>query len=66
MEVTGCSLKQAIRMASTNPAVLFGLNDRGKIKPGMRADLFLFTLNNNKIEILKTIVTGEVVYKSYK
>jgi N-acetylglucosamine-6-phosphate deacetylase len=63
MEVTGCSLKQAIRMASTNPAILFGLQDRGKIKPGMRADIILFTLNNYKFEILKTIVAGEVVYE---
>ena len=63
MEVTGCSLRQAIRMASTNPAILYGLTDRGKIKPGMRADLILFTLNNYKIEILKTVVAGEVVYE---
>jgi N-acetylglucosamine-6-phosphate deacetylase len=66
MEVTGCSLRQAIRMASTNPAILFEFKDRGKIKTGMRADIILFTLNNNKIEILKTIVAGDVVYKSGK
>jgi N-acetylglucosamine-6-phosphate deacetylase len=66
MEVTGCNLKQAIRMASTNPAILYGLKDRGKIKPGMRADIILFTLNNNKIEILKTIVAGKVVFESGK
>jgi len=64
MEVAGCSLRQAIRMASTNPAALYGLKDRGRIKPGKRADLILFSLNNNKIEILKTIVEGEVVYES--
>jgi N-acetylglucosamine-6-phosphate deacetylase len=64
MEVTGCSLRQAIRMASTNPATLYGLKDRGKIKPGMRADLILFTLNNYQIRIIKTIVEGEVVYQS--
>jgi len=66
MEVTGCSLRQAIRMASTNPAALYGLKDRGKIKPGMRADLILFTLNNYQIKILKTIVDGIVVYQSDK
>ncbi len=66
MEVTGCNLRQAIRMSSTNPAALYGLKDRGKIKPGLRADLILFSLNDNKIEILKTIVEGEVVYESEK
>jgi N-acetylglucosamine-6-phosphate deacetylase len=66
MEVTGCSLRQAIRMASTNPAALFGLKDRGKIKPGMRADLILFTMEDFKIKIIKTIVSGEVVYESGK
>ena len=63
MEVTGCSLRQAIRMASTNPAAFYGLKDRGRIKPGKRADLILFSLNNNKIEILKTIVEGEILYE---
>ncbi len=66
MEVTGCSLRQAIRMASTNPAALYGLKDRGRIKPGLRADLILFSLNNYQITILKTIAEGEVVYQSDK
>jgi N-acetylglucosamine-6-phosphate deacetylase len=66
MEVTGCSLRQAIRMASTNPAALYGLKDRGKIKPGMRADLILFSVDNYKLRMLKTIVKGEVVYESGK
>jgi len=64
MKVTGCSLRQAIRMASTNPAMLYGLTDRGKIKPGMRADLILFTIEDSQIQIIKTIVEGEVVYEA--
>jgi N-acetylglucosamine-6-phosphate deacetylase len=32
IEVTGCSLGDAIRMASTNPAKLYGLKDRGSIE----------------------------------
>jgi len=62
MEVTGCSLADAIRMASTNPAKLYGLKDRGSIEVGKRADLILFKLVNNKIEIQKTVVAGKEVY----
>jgi N-acetylglucosamine-6-phosphate deacetylase len=62
IEVTGCSLGDAIRMASTNPAKLYGLKDRGSIEVGKRADLILFKLVNNKMEIQKTIVAGKEVY----
>lgn len=62
MKFTGCSLADAIRMASTNPAKLIGLKDRGEIRQGKRADLILFKIENNKIVILKTIVAGKEVY----
>ncbi|HBE42398.1 MAG TPA: hypothetical protein DDW27_14570 [Bacteroidales bacterium] len=64
MKVTGCDLASAIQMASTNPARFYGLSDRGEIKPGKRADIILFTLNNFVINIIKTIVAGEIVYDS--
>ncbi|MDQ7815555.1 MAG: N-acetylglucosamine-6-phosphate deacetylase [Melioribacteraceae bacterium] len=64
MKVTGCSLADAIRMASTNPAQLYNLDDRGVIEEGKRADLILFTVENFRIKILKTIVNGQVVYQS--
>ncbi|HEX2396449.1 MAG TPA: N-acetylglucosamine-6-phosphate deacetylase [Bacteroidales bacterium] len=66
MAFTGCSLKEAMQMASTNPARLLQLNDRGELKPGMRADLILFTLDKGKITIQKTIVAGEEVYRAEK
>lgn len=66
MKVTGCTLEQAIQMASTNPARLYGLLDRGEIKPGMRADLILFTIDDFEIKIIKTIVAGEVVFQAEK
>jgi N-acetylglucosamine-6-phosphate deacetylase len=66
MKVTGCDLATAIKMASTNPARLYGLNDRGELKPGMRADLILFTLENFTMDVKKTIVAGEVVFESSK
>jgi len=63
MEVTGCSLADAIQMASTNPAKLYGLNDRGTIETGKRADLIVFTLDNYQMKILKTYVKGKIVFE---
>ena len=62
MKATGCTLGEAIRMGSGNPARLNGLKDRGAILPGMRADLILFKLEDFKMEIQQTIVAGELVY----
>ena len=62
MKVTGCTLADAVQMASTNPAKLYNLNDRGVIEPGKRADLVLFTLDNFQVNIRKTWVKGELVY----
>lgn len=64
MEVTDCSLADAVKMASQNPAKLLGLNDRGKLESGLRADIILFTLDDSKITIQKTFVNGELVYNS--
>jgi N-acetylglucosamine-6-phosphate deacetylase len=64
LKVTGCSLSEAIQMASGNTARLNGLTDRGAIRPGMRADLILFTLEDFNMDIKKTIVAGEVVYEA--
>jgi N-acetylglucosamine-6-phosphate deacetylase len=62
MRFTQCSLGEAIRMASTNPARLMGLDHLGEIKEGKRADLILFTLEDGKMVIQKTWVAGKVVY----
>ncbi len=62
MKFTQCSLKDAIQMASTNPARLMGLNNLGEIAPGKRADLILFTIEDGEMVIQKTIVAGKVVY----
>ena len=64
MKVTGCSLAEAIQMASSNPAELYGLKDRGELMVGMRADLILFDMDDFKMDIRKTIVNGKVVYEA--
>jgi N-acetylglucosamine-6-phosphate deacetylase len=66
MKVTGCSLGEAIQMASTNPAKLYGLTDRGTIEPGKRADLILFEIGDSKLMVKKTYVEGELVYDAEK
>lgn len=63
MKFTQCSLADAINMASRNPAKLLGLGDRGVISVGKRADIILFTMENNKINIQQTYVGGELVYE---
>lgn len=62
LEFTGCSLEDGIRMASTNPARLMGLDHLGEIREGMRADLIRFTLEDGTLEIQETILAGKVVY----
>lgn len=62
MKLTACSLEDAVHMASTNPAKELGLNHIGEIKKGKRADIILFTIEDEKMVIQKTIVAGKVVY----
>ena len=62
IDFTGCSLGQAIDMASKNPARVLGLTDRGELAPGKRADLILFTFEAGKFEVVQTVVGGEVVF----
>lgn len=62
IQFTQCSLKDAIQMASTNPAKLLGLDELGEISQGKRADLIVFTIEQEEIVIQKTIVAGKVVY----
>jgi N-acetylglucosamine-6-phosphate deacetylase len=38
---SGITLADAVRLASTTPAALLGLDDRGVIAPGRRADLLI-------------------------
>ena len=64
MKYTKCSLADAVHMATRNPARLYGLRDRGELRPGLRADLILFSIEDDQLHIHKTIIAGEVVYSS--
>lgn len=64
MDFTGCSLKNAIQMASTNPAEMFSLDELGTIEQDKRADLILFTIENNELVIKQTFIAGKEVFKA--
>jgi N-acetylglucosamine-6-phosphate deacetylase len=63
MKYTGCSLEEAIQMASLNQAKRFGWEDRGSIEIGKRADLVLFKIENGEVEVQETILAGQRVYE---
>ncbi len=62
MKFTGCSLNDAIDMATKNPSKLYGFEDIGEISINKRADLILFTIENEKVVVNETIVKGETVF----
>ncbi len=62
MEVTGCSPAIAIHMASRNVAGIYGLNDRGSLTPGKRADFILFEKLKTGLAVQETWVAGERRY----
>ena len=62
MTITKCSLHDAVDMASGNVSKIYGMNDRGNLIPGARADLILFEIVDSHIKIIETIVSGKVVF----
>jgi N-acetylglucosamine-6-phosphate deacetylase len=64
MKVTGCSLAKAISMTSSNVAKVCNLTDRGTLEPGKRADIVMFTLENFRMSIKRTMVAGKFVYEA--
>ena len=62
IEYTGCSLSEALATVTTTPAALLGLSDqRGRIAPGLLADLVLLTPD---LEVAMTISAGQITYKN--
>ncbi len=59
VEYTGCSIVEAVAAASSVPANVLGLKDRGHLAVGERADLVLF---DEAMEVVATMVGGQIVY----
>jgi N-acetylglucosamine-6-phosphate deacetylase len=55
----GVRLEDALAMASTVPATVLGLADRGRLEVGRRADLVLWS---DTLEIVSTVVGGAVSF----
>jgi len=58
MRDTRCSLGQAVNLCTLNVAKVLGLNDRGSIEPGKRADFVLFELSDGMIKIKDVYLNG--------
>lgn len=60
VQIAGCSIPDAIRMITENPAKVMGIADKkGSLVPGMDADVVIFDKN---INIKNTIIGGRIVY----
>ena len=56
----GCSVLQAVKMITENPARVMGIYGRkGSIEPGKDADIVIFDENVN---VSRTIVNGKIIY----
>jgi N-acetylglucosamine-6-phosphate deacetylase len=64
MRFTGCSREDSINMASRNVASIYGLNDRGTMSTGKRADLILFEKDGDQLNIRKTYLNGQLVFQN--
>jgi len=58
---TGCSLADAVTMASATPARVLGLENRGRIEIGCDADLVVL---DKDLRVQMTITQGEIVYQN--
>jgi len=56
---------KAYRLATLNPAKALGLNDRGAISPGKRADLVILQ-NLEEVKISEVYKDGELISKDYE
>ncbi|MFN8241234.1 MAG: N-acetylglucosamine-6-phosphate deacetylase [Bacteroidales bacterium] len=62
VKLTGLSYEEALNMASSNVARVLGLNNRGVLEAGRRADLIQFKIDGQGISIQATWVGGKKVF----
>jgi N-acetylglucosamine-6-phosphate deacetylase len=60
--LSGCSLWQAINMASSNVARILNLEERGNLSRGKRADLMLFKKEGQSLQIKNIWLNGTLVF----
>ena len=56
---TGCSNTDAVATVTSTPARVLGLDDRGALDVGLRADAVVLT---PELDVVATVVGGEVVW----
>ena len=62
IDITGCPLSEALETMTTTPAGLLGLEgERGRIAPGLAADMVLLS---SSLKVDATIAAGEVVFSA--
>jgi N-acetylglucosamine-6-phosphate deacetylase len=59
VQLVGIPLEEALRMASTRPADVLGERERGRIAPGMHADLVLL---DQRLQVRATWIGGEAAW----
>lgn len=59
VDITGCTLEAAVAAATTHPAALMRLNDRGSLQTGRRADVVLL---DQGARVVATVVAGHIAY----
>ncbi len=57
---TGAGFADAVKCATSTPAALLGLGDRGQISTGLRSDLSVLDAEG---AVVITMVDGEVAYR---
>jgi N-acetylglucosamine-6-phosphate deacetylase len=58
MRYAGCTLGEAVNMASGNVARIYHLNDRGSIEAGKRADLIVFEEEDKILKVRQVWIKG--------